>query len=1005
MSSHAADRPASASSPPKRRRISRACLQCRTRKIKCNGQEPACDNCVASAQTCVYTESKRRGLPPGYVMHLEMYLKALEILLGFALITLPDVAASFDTILAKFGAFHGSTPGSPAALAFDHDFACHEQYRAKWKDSQTHKNIQTFASSLPIVPGLPPHAHASGAQGSTSSLGTLVVSQSAQSTPSPTIQPQQLSRSLSKLNPATSAPAQPSFPSTTVAISPYKQRYGPTSSFPDLTLGSPRTLIVSHATTPRLATSEWIHSIPLNRKLALINNYVENEHSWLPMLNPQVLIRLAGTTSPQSQKAETREIGQGELALLAAVLSTQSSVETTIPETSTRTAQTGSPTFLQVVTDITSSPFPLGIPGKPSQKVQPPSHSSQLALVQAHLIFTLGLVAQDLLEDAWSVCGLAVRSAYALGINVFDHSKGTKETWYAICIIDTLVASAFGRTPHVCHEDFDLTPRDDSTISRSDGSSPENNTFHALFSLTRILNHTVRWKNSRKEPQTPASASDASRRRKSIIESFIPNWIKKYGTLIPGTKTLVDSTSDTSPQIFNLRLTFVIIFCFLGDTFYLCQPHLKTESLEDYVASEIYQFAQLVGAASPAALVPHATPFLTYLLRTIVHDGVDDVDASLSNIAPTEYQAVNDIYYSPEKKYNVLSKRLSCLQQIMPYYAATVSAYPSDLEDGVRPAYKLLQQEKKTLGIIETKVARLEKFLEKEKMREATASTSQQIEQQQELITQVNKVEKQAAVSRPSQNQTSHASDMSFFYNGLDNRIDPRPNVLSNSKTTVLSKQALQDENISPFSIMQINTNNTSDTKFREEQQEDLLSSSFVPIFAQQQHYTQGDQFGATQNQRQRRQSSTQQILAGVFPQSSQQQEGQQRPFQFTPQPLPMETTLTQQLDATLGIATGRGDQICSLAQTPQQEQQRQQLLQFAQGLSQAAAVTGIPLPKVTPMSDISVGTMGIIGASTSLDAVLGHAVQMATVPTMDGIAAMEPVPEFLQNLGVFTDQ
>lgn len=70
------------SGPNKRQRVSRACLQCRTRKIKCTGESPSCAACRNTGQNCSYGEAKRRGLPPGYLQQLEKYVKRLETIIG-----------------------------------------------------------------------------------------------------------------------------------------------------------------------------------------------------------------------------------------------------------------------------------------------------------------------------------------------------------------------------------------------------------------------------------------------------------------------------------------------------------------------------------------------------------------------------------------------------------------------------------------------------------------------------------------------------------------------------------------------------------------------------------------------------------------------------------------------------------------------------------------------------------------------------------------------------------
>lgn len=45
--------------PPARRRVERACEECRERKIRCGGQKPACKQCADFGVDCVYTSSRR----------------------------------------------------------------------------------------------------------------------------------------------------------------------------------------------------------------------------------------------------------------------------------------------------------------------------------------------------------------------------------------------------------------------------------------------------------------------------------------------------------------------------------------------------------------------------------------------------------------------------------------------------------------------------------------------------------------------------------------------------------------------------------------------------------------------------------------------------------------------------------------------------------------------------------------------------------------------------------
>ncbi|KAI8069027.1 fungal-specific transcription factor domain-containing protein [Gilbertella persicaria] len=67
----------------KRQRVSKACEQCRRKKVKCDGASPFCNNCSTLGLTCHYKEStKKRGPPKGYIEAIEGRLHRLEALLG-----------------------------------------------------------------------------------------------------------------------------------------------------------------------------------------------------------------------------------------------------------------------------------------------------------------------------------------------------------------------------------------------------------------------------------------------------------------------------------------------------------------------------------------------------------------------------------------------------------------------------------------------------------------------------------------------------------------------------------------------------------------------------------------------------------------------------------------------------------------------------------------------------------------------------------------------------------
>lgn len=79
------------SSKAKQKHVTTACLNCRTRKIKCNAAIPSCSNCLLYAQQCIYQQGlDKRKIPiKERLVAAEAYAKQLEKLLQANGIALP----------------------------------------------------------------------------------------------------------------------------------------------------------------------------------------------------------------------------------------------------------------------------------------------------------------------------------------------------------------------------------------------------------------------------------------------------------------------------------------------------------------------------------------------------------------------------------------------------------------------------------------------------------------------------------------------------------------------------------------------------------------------------------------------------------------------------------------------------------------------------------------------------------------------------------------------------
>ncbi|KAI1917112.1 hypothetical protein LOZ61_000629 [Ophidiomyces ophidiicola] len=87
----------------RRKRVSRACDRCRSKKDRCDGTRPSCLACQAAGSVCSYDPSaKKRGLPEGYVRGLEkLWALSLSNLDGLEERVLELLAASDDPGSAK----------------------------------------------------------------------------------------------------------------------------------------------------------------------------------------------------------------------------------------------------------------------------------------------------------------------------------------------------------------------------------------------------------------------------------------------------------------------------------------------------------------------------------------------------------------------------------------------------------------------------------------------------------------------------------------------------------------------------------------------------------------------------------------------------------------------------------------------------------------------------------------------------------------------------------------
>ncbi|KAG2420551.1 hypothetical protein HFD88_000163 [Aspergillus terreus] len=123
---------------PRRKRVSRACDRCRSKKDKCDGLRPACSACQASGQTCSYDpHAKKRGLPEGYVRGLEK-LWALAIC---------NIDGFEDTMLGLLGTTAESASRRGKVLGLWTDDGASETLHESWKTSRLYGALEKMLSN------------------------------------------------------------------------------------------------------------------------------------------------------------------------------------------------------------------------------------------------------------------------------------------------------------------------------------------------------------------------------------------------------------------------------------------------------------------------------------------------------------------------------------------------------------------------------------------------------------------------------------------------------------------------------------------------------------------------------------------------------------------------------------------------------------------------------------------------------------------------------------------
>ncbi|KAG0330454.1 hypothetical protein BGZ99_003025 [Dissophora globulifera] len=142
------------SNQQKRSKITKACDNCRRRRVKCDGVPDGCGGCKAAKTQCVYTTSNtKRGPPKGYVEVIEDRLGKIENMLT-SIVKKKNTASTSTIDKGKAVARSSAAPTAPALSHSDSDDSPNEDEDEDDHDEDDHTGFYT--SDLVKVKQQPP---------------------------------------------------------------------------------------------------------------------------------------------------------------------------------------------------------------------------------------------------------------------------------------------------------------------------------------------------------------------------------------------------------------------------------------------------------------------------------------------------------------------------------------------------------------------------------------------------------------------------------------------------------------------------------------------------------------------------------------------------------------------------------------------------------------------------------------------------------------------------------
>lgn len=493
-------------SPPKRlrpSRVSRACDQCRNKKDKCDGLQPACSTCMALSRICSYKSSRRkRGVPTGYI-------RTLELLWG---IIFSEIKGSENVAQVLL-----RTRNIPSHLAtVSRDGEGTDAYLAAWKNSLVLKDIEKLldqreGDTSPIQFG--------EIQNAPLRLGDESCNTESQNNHWQVPdhvgydQEQTARQRISTVNSST-APSH----RRELTVDEAGSRRANIDRKEQLPAGvlAKSTAAASPMQSPELFSSQSSRPTPLKLPPSawrLFDIYFTYTQCWFPIIEKHEILRTAFSYNLKDACVAASHPGSGDHAVMWAVLALAAVQDASSEHRGSPDSQAKSDLLISATYfDCAKSLIPLENAGY------------QIAHAQALLILSLVKFGSQDWASAWILVGHATRIALYLGLgdpvsgesSVQELNSRRKHVFLGCFALETLVANHVGRPPQLLKEHIDeigpldedgldewqpwqdltgFVPRKSSRNSFRQGPLHALSTFKRLISLLSILNDICYYKN------------------------------------------------------------------------------------------------------------------------------------------------------------------------------------------------------------------------------------------------------------------------------------------------------------------------------------------------------------------------------------------------------------------------------------------------------------------------------------------------------------------------------